>query len=275
MHARMSLVVFSFGALYIPTAQAETTICTTISSLPMTISAPGAYCLRSNPAPLTALSGSAISINADDVVLDLNGFKIENTAPANQMAGVSAVDRKGLIIRNGVIRGFYRGVYISDTGASLGHLIDAIRADANRHAGIWVEGEASLVRRSQVTGTGGTTAVPNTDTYGIRVAGSGVRVLDNDVSETLGVGTGVGKALFLEAAHGAVVDLNRAGNTTLATGYAGITVMSGDDLVVSANYLTTLEFGVIFVGGSGKYRDNLTAGVITPYTGGTDAGNNQ
>lgn len=275
MRARMSFVVVSFSALGIPGANAETTICTTISSLPMTISAPGAYCLMSNPAPLTGLSGSAITINADDVVLDLNGFKIENTAPANQMTGVSAVDRKGITVRNGVIRGFYRGIYVSDTGASSGHLIDAIRADANRYAGIWVEGEASVVRRSQATGTGGTTAVPNTDTYGIRVVGSGVRVLDNDVSETIGVGTGVGKAVLLDAAHGAVVELNRAGNTTLATGYAGITVISGDDLVVAANYLTTLEFGVIFVGGSGKYRDNLTAGVITPYTGGTDAGNNQ
>src|SRR5204863_29243 len=39
--------------------------------------------------------------------------------------------------------------------------------------------------------------------------------------------------------------------------------------------LGTSDFGIQFVnGGSGKYRDNLTASVPMAYSGGTDAGNN-
>jgi hypothetical protein len=32
---------------------------------------------------------------------------------------------------------------------------------------------------------------------------------------------------------------------------------------------------VVFDAATGKYRANLTSGVITPYTGGTDAGGNE
>ena len=32
--------------------------------------------------------------------------------------------------------------------------------------------------------------------------------------------------------------------------------------------------GIWFSGSSGRYRDNLAAGVPAPYVGGTDAGNN-
>jgi len=37
--------------------------------------------------------------------------------------------------------------------------------------------------------------------------------------------------------------------------------------------LAVLDLGVAF-GAPGRYRDNLTTGVTTPYKGGDDAGNN-
>jgi hypothetical protein len=44
---------------------------TPISSLPYTINAPGSYYVTRN---LSAVSGNGITINADDVTLDLMGF---------------------------------------------------------------------------------------------------------------------------------------------------------------------------------------------------------
>jgi hypothetical protein len=43
-------------------------------------------------------------------------------------------------------------------------------------------------------------------------------------------------------------------------------------LVVN-NRITGADRGIDFLG-TGKYRDNLTADVTTPFFGGTDAGNN-
>ena len=40
------------------------------------------------------------------------------------------------------------------------------------------------------------------------------------------------------------------------------------------NRITTADRGIQYQGGTGKYRDNLTFGVSFPFTGGTDAGNN-
>jgi hypothetical protein len=55
----------------------------------------------------------------------------------------------------------------------------------------------------------------------------------------------------------------------------GVNLLSGDDILVVGNAIAGMGNGVLFTGGSGKYRDNLTSGVGTPYSGGVDAGNNQ
>src|SRR5436190_2248196 len=50
---------------------------TPISSVPFTISASGSYYLTGN---LAVTTGTAITISADNVTLDLNGFTISSTA---------------------------------------------------------------------------------------------------------------------------------------------------------------------------------------------------
>lgn len=76
---------------------------TPIASAPFTISAPGSYYLTAN---LTVASGNAITISADDVTLDLNGFTISSTAPSSSGTGVNLTStRRNVRIRNGFIRG--------------------------------------------------------------------------------------------------------------------------------------------------------------------------
>jgi hypothetical protein len=47
------------------------------------------------------------------------------------------------------------------------------------------------------------------------------------------------------------------------------------DAMVVENRVSRSDYGVRFWGfATGKYRDTLTSGVTTPFTGGTDAGGN-
>src|SRR5208282_3722482 len=56
-----------------------------ISSAPFTISQPGSYYLTTN---LTVTGGNAITIAANNVTLDLNGFTISSTAPSATGYGI-------------------------------------------------------------------------------------------------------------------------------------------------------------------------------------------
>lgn len=265
-----------FGAVCWSAGAASAATCAkTITAVPCTITTSGNYTLSANLST-TAATGAAITVSVDFVLLDLGGFKLEDTATATTITtdGVTSANHKGVTIRNGTIRGFYRGVYLSSTGTGSTHLVDGLTVDASRFAGIWVEGAGSVVRNNRVSNTGGTTTATNTDTYGVRVVGSGTHVANNDVTGTVGVGTGTGQGIYLDSADGAVADGNRLSNAAAGTS-VGINVNAGLDVLVVGNDVSLMGSGVVYGGGSGKYRDNLTSGVTTPFTGGIDAGNNE
>src|SRR6516162_9967860 len=98
---------------------------TPIASAPITISAPGSYYLTTN---VTVSSGNAITINANNVTLDLNGFAISSTeSPASTSSGILLNGVMNITIVNGLItsgvtnngsgtysgNGFGSGVYFS------------------------------------------------------------------------------------------------------------------------------------------------------------------
>jgi Periplasmic copper-binding protein (NosD) len=243
------LVVFVLLLAAVP-ARAETVKCTAITTLPAVITVQGIYCLTGDLT--TAMtSGNAIDIQTNNVVLDLNGFKLGGLAagPGTQTRGIHAFNRQNITIKNGTIRGFLSGIFLSDAGASQGHVVEDIRADQNTLVGIDVEGSGNIVRNNQVVATGGTTAVgANADAVGIFVTGTGPRVLNNDVIQTVKQGTGTARGIHF----------------SLAT--AGLAVN---------NRITEADRGIEYESGStGKYRDNLTFDVATPFTGGTAVGTN-
>ena len=56
----------------------------------------------------------------------------------------------------------------------------------------------------------------------------------------------------------------------------GIWVLTGSDVLVVNNRIIKSVFGIAFDGMStGLYRDNIAAACTLPYSGGTNAGNNQ
>ena len=243
------LVALVFSAT--PT-QAETVNCTAITALPVVITVQGIYCFTGDLST-SITSGNAIDIQTNNVVLDLNGHKLGGLAAGlgTVAIGISASNRQNLTIRNGTVRGFLRGMVLDNSTVSQGHIVEDIRADQNTLVGIEVRGSGIIVRNNQVVATGGTTVFgADANAFGIVVVGAGPRVLNNDVIDTVKQGTGTASGIFLQFVTGGLVVNNRV-------------TVAGRGIDYDAGTSST-----------GKYRDNVTFDVTTPFTGGTDIGNN-
>jgi parallel beta-helix repeat protein len=248
------LLVLLAGVLGAAPARAETVACTAITTLPAVITVQGIHCFTGNLAT-TMTSGNAIEIQTNNVVLDLNGFKLGGLAAGlgTNANGIYALDRQNITIKNGTIRGFYRGIFLQDAGASQGHVVEDLRADQNTFTGIEVQGSGNIIRNNQVVATGGSTVFgANADAYGIEGVGRGTRVLNNDVINTVPRGTGSGRAIDVNTAFGTVVEGNRLGNAALPAccgSSEGVSVSSGLGVLVVNNRITKMIFGISYTGG--------------------------
>lgn len=258
-------------------ARAETSICAVINTLPTVITQSGAYCLdRDLTTPMA--SGMAVFINASDVQLDLNGFKIETTAgAANTAYGILSDTlpyRKNVVVRNGVIKGFQTGLSL---GGNTGLLAEGLRVIDSKSRGIFLKGVGGIVRSNLVINTTGSTVTTNASAYGLWIEDASARVIDNDIVDTVGTGTGIGYGIYGNACNRAFFENNRVGLTAAApTNTKGIYLVGVENGQVVNNRMTLLTVGMEYgAGSSGKYRDNLTVGCTTNYLGGTSAGNNQ
>jgi hypothetical protein len=228
--------------------------CIPIFAVPAVITQAGVYCLVGNLST-DMDNGSAIHIASSNVTLEFNGFVLDGLGADQATTGTVGVFGVGqnITVRNGTVRGFYQGIALTALGDAHGQIVEYMRVDRNTAVGILVGGTASIVRRNVVVSTGGSGfSGPNTNAYGIlTTAALGPRVLDNDVAGVVKQGTGQAVGIFLSGTEGGLVVNNR---------------------------VTGADMGVVFSQGlgfsHGKYRDNLTFFVNTPYVGGTDAGNN-
>lgn len=122
---------------------------------------------------LNCPSGNGININRHNVVLDLGGHTITGGAPGPNGGGRWGVnvtfDHHGVVIRNGVIRGFDTGVRLSGRADAT---ISGLILDANG-LGIATQTDSS---GSRITGN---TIVNTTRFSGMQVGGNGHLVEDN------------------------------------------------------------------------------------------------
>ena len=276
------IVVFSLFALTAAVttpAQAETTNCTAITTLPFIINTQGVYCFTGNLSTNSA-SGNAITVNTNNVTIDLNGFKLGGlgAGDSTDATGIYAFQRKNITIRNGIVRGFRFGIWLTDTTPhtiSQGHLIEDILVDQNTVFGIAVSGRGNIIRRNQVVDTGGSTIF--NDALGIDVFGPGNDVLNNRIATTTASSMGDAYGIRLGEADGSVVQGNRVGETTDAGGTSyGIFITGSDFVTARHNTIITADFGLFYtLSGSGKYMGNLTDDIATTaFTGGTAVGTN-
>ena len=282
LYRRIGLAFMAVLSLFVLTAavttpaQAETTNCTAITTLPFIINAQGVYCFTDKLSTNITL-GNAITINTNNVAIDLNGFKLGGLAAGvNTLAtGIYAKQRKNITIRNGIVRGFRFGIFLDDTSpytTSQGHLIEDILADQNTGVGIKVSGRANTIRRNQVVDTG-----DMFDAIGIDVFGPGNDVLNNRIATTTTVdNTSAAYGMRIAIADGSVVQDNRIGGTTDAGGGSyGIFIVNSDFITARDNTITTADFGIFYSSSVGKYMGNLTDDIATTaFTGGTAVGTN-
>lgn len=87
---------------------------TPIGSLPFTITQPGSYYFTGN-LEFTSASGDAITVSADNVTIDLNGFTLSSTAPVTGSAIKVPSSGHNTVVTNGTIKG---STSITDTGVS-------------------------------------------------------------------------------------------------------------------------------------------------------------
>ena len=265
-----------YSTLALLPAQAETTNCTAITSVPFTITTQGVYCFTGHLST-SMTSGNAIDIQTNNVTIDMNGFKLGGLAAGDSTNanGIYANQRKNITIRNGIIRGFVRAIYLEDVTpftTSQGHVIRDILADQNTFMGILAQGRGMTLRRNQVVDTGGSTLI--THAYGISVNGPGNNVLDNQVSTTTATSNGTAFGIHIGAADYSMVKDNRLSEVVSGTGTSyAIFMASSDDVMARNNMISVADIGINYDGNStGLYGGNYTSSVTTPFTGGTPAG---
>jgi hypothetical protein len=163
-------------------AQAYDNCTAFIDSLPAVITSQGMWCLRKDLS--TSMSGgNAIDIQANNVTIDCNHFKLGNLSAPHpfEALGIYAANRGNIVVRNCVVRGFFSATFLV---GGYGHLVEDNRVDGARSAGLWVDGDQSVVRRNIVAdiGLGGSEG----GTSGIIAQGDNTLIEGNYVSGITG-----------------------------------------------------------------------------------------
>jgi hypothetical protein len=239
-----------------------------IDTVPATISTQGTWCLRRDLGT-SITGGNAIAVNANNVTIDCNDFKVGGLAAGTgTIAGGIRIDgRFNSIIRNCNIRGFAYGIVATADGG--GHLIEHNNLDGNTYYAIIVASPGSTIRSNRVLDTGGSTTRVGA-AYGI-YAMRGTDVVDNTVNGVAATPTDSGYAaaygIFAHDNDDASVAGNRIRGLAGAGPTYGIYSQNSSRLVVRDNDLQ----GSGGVGSSGVYcgnnqataRDNVIAGFAT------------
>ena len=221
------------GASTLP-ADAGTTYCKEVSSIPFTIKKSGVWCLKKN-LTYSGTSDWAIRIKKHNVVLDLNGYRLYGSGgAASQASGIYASNRRNVTVRNGTVEGFYRGVHMDGAVSdSAGHVVEYLRAVGNYFTGIQVNGHSTIIRKNHVSKTGDG---DGTNAYGIYLNQSrGAHVYDNTVTHTSETAKAYGIAAI--SATEIVMRQNMVTYLLNATARYGIHMQSVNDALAYENHL--------------------------------------
>ncbi len=248
--------------------QAETTNCTPITTLPTTIAAQGIYCLTGNLST-SQTTGNAITINAKNVTLDLNGWKIGGQAAGTgtDASGIYS-NADNVTIKNGIVRGFFMGLNLIGRGA----VVRDILADQNTAVGIYINGFGVLVEHNQVVDTGGSTESTCGDAVGIEDDNDDGTIINNVVSGLTATGGCNEHGIFVYSAN-SVVRGNVVSDTSRPGGYATSWGIENYGGIVSDNTVSNFDYG-IYIFTEGIYAYNTVYDCTTNYYGGTAGAGN-
>lgn len=143
-----SLAVTLATFLFVPTLSRADTV---IDHIPYTITAPGEYVLQSN---ITVRESVGITVTADNVVINLNGFTLTKLRQGPEDGIV--VDGNNVTVRNGTIDGFFRGVFVTGSQATVRDL----ELRRNEGVGVYLSGgDDNTVTNCFIVGDGGSAGI--------------------------------------------------------------------------------------------------------------------
>lgn len=214
----------------------------TITSLPATISTPGVWCLKTDLS--TAMSsGVAITINANNVTIDCNHFRLGGLAAGlgTSATGIGATGRVNATVRNCNVRGFLNGIYLDGDG----HVAEDNRMDSNTRTGLYINADRFIVRRNLISQIGLSTAY--SDAFGILATGAFGLIEGNVVAGVAGNTQLYPYASAVGIAVGAAYSVVRGNDVS--------GIYSGTDSTVS---------GIASSGARNKLIDNTVAALNSP-----------
>lgn len=219
------------------------------ADIPLTIRKPGSYYLTED---VTA-TGTAITVAADDVTIDLGGFSL--VGPGSGInKGIYMSLRSNVEIHNGTIRDFQEGIYES-TSSGQDHRVIDVQVVSNVKSAICLNGKNHLVKGCTVSDNGnssgfvycieageGSTVTCNmvynngtkADTgyvYGI-CAGNGSTVTDNTVCNN---GTSANDVYGIEAGENCTMTGNTSNNNGNSAGGYVYGIRAGNGSTVTGN----------------------------------------
>jgi len=224
------------------------TVGTKITSLPYTITASGYYYLTGN---LSYAGGNAITVNNDNVTIDLMGFSLIGPSNSSLYSGIYMNGRKNVEVRNGTVSGWHLGVSeYSNAGSH--HRMIGVRANGNRY-GIYLNGTDHLIKgciASQGTFGSGSGLVIGTGTIGGCTAMNFIKVDSySGFGIFIGGGTASGNvvanctgtsAIGIYAIGSATISHNQVSNCT-----TGINGAGGGSIIGNVVYSDTGQTGIV------------------------------
>ena len=243
----------AFAGFYVIAGAGGKPVGTEITSLPVTINSSGFYYITKN---LPCLAGThGITIDVDNVTLDLMGFSLVGPGGADFYDGIYMHEKSNIEIRNGTIRNFPRnGIY---GGYGVGNRINNLNIN-NNSFGVY------LIDDISVTVTGCTTM--ENDNMGLYLGTSSI-VKNNTAYKNGSTG--------IFARYGSVV----TNNASFQNGYAGITVdygstVTGNTCYDNSDYGITASVGSTIVDNTAHSNGSgIRAGYGSTVTNNTAYGN--
>lgn len=273
--SKLQLFALCILGLVAGPGQAETTQCTEITFLPIVINPSGVYCLKKD-LKYNNTTGAAITVNGNNVTIDFNGFKLGGLGAGfqSEASGILGNGILNLTIRNGNIRGFYKGVNL--TGSGNGHLIEDSIFDRSIRSAVYVEGTGITIRNNRIVNSFN----HNNYVYAIHVRfADGVRVLDNEIDGISGDDSGwVNVGIYVNGTNNAVISGNRITGMTDTPDYTNYGIYSdGSGTLIDGNYVGNpagLKGDLGVQANSGLCRNNVVQNYIDAQSSCVDAGGN-
>jgi Ca2+-binding RTX toxin-like protein len=249
-----------------------------ISRAGTVITAPGVYTLDRDLI-FSARKGSAITIAADNVVIDLNGHTIKGSGAASSFAmGISATNHSRITIQNGSLEGFFYGVRLDDTSAGTErygrHVVTDLDVSNCTFRGVAVQGSYNVVKDCEISDIQGTTNYANAFAAGIESHGPRARLINNRVEDVYA--RDMGEALGISVSNNGVGTVV-AGNTIVNSLFDdfrsfGIWVGGGSAVTSYGNTITNYHYGQGWSSvNSGAFYNNTTINAAVWFSNGDPA----